>query len=248
MSTSPCAISIVIPLHNEQDSVRPLQDEVATAMRDIPHEVILVDDGSKDDTLARIQRNEHTRVLSFRENRGQSAAIYHGLTHAQAPIVATLDGDLQNNPHDIPRLMEALVEDVDFICGYRNNRHDSAFKRWQSRLANRIRRTFTNDGVRDTGCSLKVMRRSCLDALVLFDGMHRFMPALVGAANFRVIEIPVDHRARQHGVSKYGFHNRAWRGLIDLLGVCWLLARRRHLVETTSSLQGLPPTAECEKP
>lgn len=226
------AVSIVIPLYNEEDNVAPLQAEVAAAMANTPYELILVDDGSSDDTLARIEKSKATRVLVMDNNCGQSAAMYHGIMRAKAPIIALLDGDLQNNPHDITKLIDALTDGTDLVCGYRAKRKDTWSKRMQSRIANRIRRAFTRDGVRDTGCSLKVMRSECRDALVFFNGMHRFIPALIGGAGFGVSEMPVDHRPRKFGTSNYGFGNRAWRGLIDLFGVCWLLSRRRVLVRT----------------
>jgi dolichol-phosphate mannosyltransferase len=141
-------------------------------------------------------------------------------------VIATLDGDLQNDPADIPAMIAKLNEGFDLVCGYRAKRKDTAFKRLQSRLANAVRSRFVGDGVRDTGCTLKVMRRECRESLVLFNGMHRFIPALIRNSGFRVTEMPVNHRPRIHGVSKYGFGNRALRATMDMFGVRWLNSRR----------------------
>ena len=230
MITDPApTLSVVVPLLNEAENVAPLQAEIDSALADLDFELIFVDDGSTDHTVANIERNDRVRVIEQKANHGQSVAIYSGLIAARAPIIAMLDGDLQNNPADIPRLLATMERGVDLVCGYRVRRKDTISKRIQSQIANRIRRLFTRDGVRDTGCSLKVMRSECRDALVLFNGMHRFIPALIRGAGYTVSEMPVDHRARGHGVSHYGFGNRAWRGLIDLFGVCWLLSRRHGL-------------------
>jgi dolichol-phosphate mannosyltransferase len=145
---------------------------------------------------------------------------------AKAPVIATLDGDLQLEVKDILILSEQLKPGIDLVCGYRVNRQDSWSKRMQGRVANAIRRLILRDGVRDTGCALKVMRCECRDALVLFNGLHRFIPAMVRHAGHGLRECPVKHRARLHGQSKYGIHNRGWQGLVDLFGVKWLLARR----------------------
>ena len=222
------ALSIVIPLYNEEENVAALTDEVARA---IPHqdwELIYVDDGSTDQTLARIPRRPFVRILAFTGNRGQSAAMHAGIHAARGRLIALLDGDLQNDPADIPKLTAEIDKGFDLVCGYRAKRRDSTFRRLQSRIANWVRSRFTGDGVRDTGCSLKVMRRECRDALILFRGMHRFIPALIKGAGFRLTEIPVNHRPRLHGVSKYGFGNRAFRATRDMFGVRWLLSRQCH--------------------
>jgi len=222
------ALSIVIPLYNEEENVAALTDEVARA---IPHqdwELIYVDDGSTDQTVARIPRRPFVRILAFTGNRGQSAAMHAGIHAARGRLIALLDGDLQNDPADIPKLTAEIDKGFDLVCGYRAKRRDSTFRRLQSRIANWVRSRFTGDGVRDTGCSLKVMRRECRDALILFRGMHRFIPALIKGAGFRLTEIPVNHRPRLHGVSKYGFGNRAFRATRDMFGVRWLLSRQCH--------------------
>lgn len=223
----PPQVSVVVPLYNEEDNVVPMIGELHQALDGIPHELVLVDDGSTDATAARVpDDDEAIRFVQFQANAGQSAAMYAGIHAASGEIIALIDGDLQNDPADIPRLLEALRAGADLACGYRASRKDTAFKRIQSRIANAVRSRFTGDGVRDTGCTLKAMKRPCRDALVPFTGMHRFIPALIKGAGFTVVELPVNHRARQHGVSKYGFGNRAVRATMDMFGVKWLLSRR----------------------
>jgi dolichol-phosphate mannosyltransferase len=219
-------LSVVIPIYNEEDNVVLLQQEVAKALDGIDFELILVDDGSKDKTLERIIPGDRVRVLSFAKNAGQSAAMYAGLQAARGEVAALLDGDLQNDPADIPKLLDELSKGYDLVCGYRAKRKDTAFKRFQSRVANNVRSRFVGDGVRDTGCTLKAMRRDCISALYPFTGMHRFIPALIKGAGFKITELPVNHRARHSGVSKYGFANRAWKATRDMFGVRWLLSRQ----------------------
>ncbi len=226
MPSSP-AISVVVPLYNEEDNVVELQMQIASAMAGMDYELVLVDDGSTDATVSRVQRGDRVRLLEFEKNAGQSAAMHAGIYQSRGDIVVTLDGDLQNDPKDIPAMIEKLNQGFDLVCGYRAQRKDSAFKRIQSRIANYVRSRFVGDNVRDTGCTLKVMRRECREALLLFHGMHRFIPALVGGMGWRVTEMPVNHRPRIHGVSKYGFGNRALRATMDMFGVRWLNNRRR---------------------
>jgi len=145
---------------------------------------------------------------------------------ARGRVLVLLDSDLQNDPNDIPRLLEEVEKGADLVCGYRAKRQDSWFKRTQSAIANGIRGRFTKDGVRDTGCTLKAMRRECREALVPFYGMHRFLPALIKGMGYKLVEIPVNHRPRRHGASKYTFGNRALRATIDMFGVRWLLSRQ----------------------
>jgi dolichol-phosphate mannosyltransferase len=152
--------------------------------------------------------------------------MHTGIHEARGAVIVTLDGDLQNDPANIPAMIARLGEGWDLVCGWRQNRKDSAFKRWQSRVANAVRSRFVGDRVHDTGCTLKVMRRECREALLPFHGMHRFIPALIGGLGYRVTEMPVHHRPRLHGVSKYGFGNRAWRATLDMFGVRWLNSRR----------------------
>lgn len=220
------ALSVVIPLFNEEENVRILQDELATSLRALDYEIIFVDDGSADATVAKIATGARVRILRFTRNAGQSAAMYAGLHAARGATLVLLDGDLQNDPADIPRLLAEITRGADLVCGYRAQRKDTLVKRLTSRVANAVRGRFTEDGVRDTGCTLKAMRRECVSALVPFKGMHRFIPALVKGAGYELVEIPVNHRPRQFGLSKYGFGNRAVRATVDMLGVKWLLSRQ----------------------
>jgi dolichol-phosphate mannosyltransferase len=219
-------LSVVVPLYNEQDNIAALQREVATALAGIDYELILVDDCSSDETLARIERGPGVRVIEFAKNTGQSAAMYAGIMAAKGDTIALLDGDLQNDPADIRLLLAELEKGFDLACGYRAKRKDTAFKRYQSRIANAVRSRFTRDGVRDTGCTLKVMRVACREALVPFYGMHRFLPALIKGMGYKITELPVNHRPRIAGVSKYGFGNRAWKATCDMFAVRWLLSRQ----------------------
>ena len=220
------ALSVVIPLYNEEDNIAPLQHELAEALRGIDHEIVLVDDCSKDATLARIERRPEVRVIEFEKNTGQSAAMYAGIHASRGGIIVLMDGDRQNDPADLPRLLAELERGADLVCGYRANRKDTAFKRIQSRIANFVRSRFTGDGIRDTGCTLKAMRSECREALIPFHGMHRFIPALVKGLGYRVVEIPVHHRPRVAGVSKYGLGNRAWKATCDMIAVKWFLSRQ----------------------
>ena len=219
-------VSVVVPLFNEEENMPILQSELNAALAGLDHEVVFVDDGSFDHTIDRVAPGPHIRLLRFEKNSGQSAAIYAGLQVARGETIVLIDGDLQNDPADIRKLLEEIARGADLVCGYRAQRKDKLLKRLTSRVANFVRSRFTKDGVRDTGCTLKAMRRECLSALVPFKGMHRFIPALVKGAGYRLVEIPVNHRPRRFGRSKYGLGNRALRATIDMFGVRWLLARR----------------------
>jgi len=223
--TSP-EFSVVVPLFNEADNVAILQREIWQVLAGRNYELILVDDGSTDGTVEKVQSGPEVRVMRFEKNAGQSAAMLAGIRAANGAAIVLLDGDLQNDPGDIPRLLAALEDGADLVCGFRMNRQDTMVKKLTSRVANFVRSRFVGDGVRDTGCTLKAMRRECAAALVPFKGVHRFIPALVKNAGFRVVEIPVNHRARQFGVSKYGLGNRALRATTDMFGVRWLISRR----------------------
>jgi len=219
-------VSVVVPLYNEVENVSILLRELTGALTGLDYEIIFVDDGSLDETVSRIVPDPRIRVLRFEKNTGQSAAIFAGLQAVRGEIAVLIDGDLQNDPADIPRLLAEISRGADLVCGYRAQRKDTMVKRITSRVANFVRSRFTRDGVRDTGCTLKAMRRDCIGALVPFKGMHRFIPALVKGAGYRLVEVPVNHRPRRFGQSKYGLGNRAFRATIDMFGVRWLLSRR----------------------
>ena len=225
MPSSPY-LSVVVPLYNEEDNVVAMQRELAEALTGLDYEIVLVDDGSTDQTVARVEKSERVRLLCFEKNAGQSAAMHAGIHAAKGDVIAMIDGDLQNDPKDIPALVKLLDQGFDLACGYRAKRKDTAFKRVQSRIANFVRSRFVGDGVRDTGCTLKAMRRDCREALLPFNGMHRFIPALIASLGYKVTEMPVNHRPRVAGVSKYGFGNRALRATMDMFGVRWLNSRR----------------------
>jgi len=220
------AISVVVPVFNEEENMSILQSELLSALTGLDYEIVFVDDGSVDRSVEKIEKTRQVRVLRFEKNTGQSAALYAGVTAARGETIVMIDADLQNDPADIPRLLAEISRGADLVCGYRAQRKDTIAKRLTSRIANFVRSRFTEDGVRDTGCTLKAMRRECVSALVPFKGMHRFIPALIKGAGYRLIEIPVNHRPRRFGQTKYGFGNRAMRATIDMFGVRWLLSRR----------------------
>lgn len=226
-------VSVVLPVYNERENLAPLLDEVATALREIPFEIVAVDDGSTDGSLEELHRlvvrHPELRIVAFERNSGQSAAFSAGFDLARGDVVITMDADGQNDPRDALTLLRALEAQasVAAVVGYRERRADSAWKLLQSRVANRARNWITGDAVRDTGCSLKAMRRDALAHVPRFDGMHRFLPTLIRAGGGTVLELPVSHRARRYGESKYGMWNRAARGLRDAFGVRWY--RRRAL-------------------
>ena len=224
--TNAPAVSVIVPLFNEEENISILQSELRAALDGLDYEIVFVDDGSVDCTVERIETAPNVRLIRFEKNTGQSAALYAGLQAARGANAVLMDGDLQNDPADIPRLLAEVARGADLVCGYRINRQDTLVKRLTSRIANAVRSRFTKDGVRDTGCTLKAIRRECISALVPFKGMHRFIPALIKGAGYRLVEIPVNHRPRRFGRSKYGLGNRALRATIDMFGVRWLLLRR----------------------
>lgn len=227
-------VSIILPIHNERDNLAPLFEELSRAMSATAYEIVAVDDGSTDGSRAELERiaggRDNVRIVCLPRRRGQSAAIMAGADHARAAIVATLDADGQNDPAELPPLLGVLLGDAGLgaVVGYRTRRADGRWKRWQSRIANAVRNRITGDRVRDTGCALKVMRRAWVERLPRFDGMHRFLPTLLRMAGATVLELPVTHRPRRYGRSKYGAWNRAWHGLRDAFGVRWLARRRIH--------------------
>ncbi|MFD0892328.1 glycosyltransferase family 2 protein [Luteolibacter ambystomatis] len=220
-------LSIVVPFYNEEETIAEV---IAEIVRTVPGaEVIAVDDGSRDRTWEILSAIPGIRAMRFPQNRGQSAAMYAGMRQASGDIVALMDGDGQNDPADFPKLVEALEQGADVACGYRANRQDTASRRYASKIANGIRRTFLHDGVRDTGCSLKAFRREAVDHLVPFNGMHRYIPAQLLRAGLKIVELPVNHRGRMAGTSKYTNWDRALRGIHDLIGVSWLLKRKVNI-------------------
>jgi dolichol-phosphate mannosyltransferase len=225
-------LAIIVPVFNEQDNVLPMLREVAAALarESRPWELVFVDDGSTDATWTRIaeaqRQDARVRGLRHQRNAGQSAAVWTGIQHTTSPLLATLDGDLQNDPAELPRLL-ALLGEVDFICGDRTaNRRDSWLRRVSSAVARGARRLALRYDFRDTGCALRVFKREALAGIAGFNGLHRFLPILVAGGGFKTREVPVNHRPRVAGVSKYGVWNRAWRGLYDLVGVAWYQRRR----------------------
>jgi dolichol-phosphate mannosyltransferase len=222
-------LSVVIPLFNEEENVAPLCAEIAAVLKGRAYEIVLVDDKSTDRTLETIPAMPEIRVLELARNTGQSGAMYAGIHAARGATLILMDGDRQNDPADIPKLLETLDQGFDLVCGYRASRKDTFSKRLTSRIANTVRSRFTKDGVRDTGCTLKVLRTECREALLPFNGMHRFIPALIKGMGYRITELPVNHRPRVAGVSKYGFGNRALRATLDMFAVRWLLQRQIQL-------------------
>jgi dolichol-phosphate mannosyltransferase len=230
-------LSVVIPVRNEALNVSPLVGEIRAVLEGhFDYEIIYVDDGSSDETAAEVLRLkpdfERLRLVRHRRGYGQSMAIRSGVKAARAPWITTLDGDGQNDPADIPALwviaQRETASNALLVCGERRNRRDSWSKRWASRVANSIRRRMLGDGTPDTGCGLKLFRRDLFLDLPAFDHMHRFLPALVLAYGGQVVSVPVNHRSRVRGRSNYGVLDRAWVGLIDLIGVMWLRRRTKN--------------------
>ncbi|NOU36066.1 MAG: glycosyltransferase family 2 protein [Kiritimatiellaceae bacterium] len=215
--------SIVIPFYNEEACVRSVLEEVRACQPDA--EIIAVDDGSRDRTWEIICGIPSVRGLRLTQNRGQSAAMYAGMRAASGDLIVLMDGDGQNDPADIEKLT-ALLDQNDVACGQRVKRRDTWSRRVASKAANAIRRSILNDGISDTGCSLKAFRHEHVELLVPFNGLHRYLPAIFKHAGLRIAETPVNHRARTLGVSKYTNWNRALRGIYDLFGVRWLLNRK----------------------
>lgn len=224
--------SIVIPFKNEEANVEGLLNEIEPVMAALkaPYEVIAVEDGSTDNTLDLLKKLKKERpwlrILRFSQNYGQSSAFDAGFKAARGEYIITLDGDRQNDPLDIPRMLEAAT-DADLVCGIRAKRKDPLVKKITSKMANFVRSRVCRDGVKDTGCSLKVYRKECLDQIKLYNGMHRFLPALFAIEGFRLKEVPVNHRERVAGVTKYNFLNRSFNTVADMLAVRWM--RQRHL-------------------
>jgi dolichol-phosphate mannosyltransferase len=218
-------LSVVVPVYNEGGIVTQVLAELRTSLPRA--EVIAVDDGSDDETWDRIRALPGVRGIRFMRHCGQSAAIYWGLRAATRPLLGIMDGDGQNDPANFASLVRELrASQADIACGYRLIRHDTWSRRCASRIANAVRRLILNDGSRDTGCSQKVFRREHGELLVPFRGMHRYLPAIFRHAGLNLIEVPVKHRERLGGTSKYDNWRRARAGILDLFGVAWLLSRK----------------------
>ncbi|MDF2377327.1 MAG: glycosyltransferase family 2 protein [Verrucomicrobiales bacterium] len=218
-------VSVVVPFYNEEECVEFVLKEIVECQPDA--EVIAVDDGSSDKTWEIMQTVEGVTPLRLSENRGQSGALFAGLNFASGDILVMLDGDGQNDPADIEKLLGLVRSgDCDIAVGRRAKRQDTFSRKLASRIANTVRRWFIHDGISDTGCSLKAIHRDHVDLLVPFNGMHRFLPAVFTNAGLKIDEIDVNHRERKGGESKYTNFDRAIRGVYDLVGVCWLLKRK----------------------
>jgi dolichol-phosphate mannosyltransferase len=231
-------ISVVVPVHNEAGNIVSLIEEIVNAMSTAnAYEIIYVDDGSNDQTNAVLKQAlrdfNALRVIRHEQSCGQSTAIYTGVKAAKYPWIATLDGDGQNDPADIPRLYEALIREREtatnlwMVAGWRNKRYDSAWRLFSSKVANGVRSRLLGDNTPDTGCGLKIFSRESFLELPYFDHMHRFLPALVLRAGGHVISVPVNHRSRTTGYSKYGTLDRLWAGITDMFGVIWLQKRAK---------------------
>jgi dolichol-phosphate mannosyltransferase len=226
-------LSVVVPAYNEEENIVPLAEEIIAALEALPggFELILVDDASTDSTASVILQFEHPRVrrVFHRINCGQSAAVASGFQAARGEWVATLDGDGQNDPADLPAMLEQAVQDkVDCVTGVRRKRHDTFIRRFSSKVANGFRNWITGDRVSDSGCGIRVVNRAALREIPVFNGLHRFLPTLLRGQGFSVEEMTVNHRERLRGTSKYGVHNRLWRGIRDCFGIRWYLKRAVH--------------------
>ncbi len=234
--------SVVLPIYNEAGNLRPLFSEIEAVMARIgaPWELVCVDDGSTDNSLALIRdyaaRFPQVHYLHFKQNTGQSAALAAGFQTARGEYIITLDSDRQNDPADIPQLLTYL-EQYDMVTGWRVERNDNLIKRFSSWFANGVRNYFSQETIKDTGCGLKIMRATYLKRIKMFKGMHRFLPTLMKLEGARVIEVPVSHRPRIAGVTKYGTWERAFGGLRDLLAVRWMKDRfiRYEIGESNAS-------------
>lgn len=225
-------VSIVIPVYNEQENIKPLVSELGEVLKGVKksYEIIFVDDGSRDRSFAILKEtaahDPRIRVIRFGRNAGQTAAFDAGFRAAKGDIVVTMDADLQNDPHDIPRLLEKIGR-FDVVCGWRHKRRDPWIKIVSSQIANCVRNTLSQEEIEDTGCSLKAFRRECLKDMKLFNGMHRFLPTLAKMEGFAVTQVKVNHRPRRFGRTKYNIRNRMVRAFADLLAVRWM--KKRHL-------------------
>lgn len=231
-------VSVVVPMKNEQGNIAPLIGEIEQALQVMSFEIVCVDDGSTDGTAAILkdlrQTKPYLHVVTHKRSGGQSAAIRSGIEIARGAIIATLDGDGQNNPAFLPAMIGLLEQGggtAGIVQGERQGRKDSGFKRLQSRIANAVRGALLKDKTRDTGCGLKVFWKEAYWRLPFFDALHRFMPALIKRDGYQILTYPVSDRSRFSGRSNYGFFDRLWVGILDLFGVWWLIRRRRPTPE-----------------
>ena len=243
MNSNNPAVAVVVPVRNEAGNIAPLVGEIAAALQgQWPFEVVYVNDGSTDGTEAELTRlmalHPFLRRVRHEQSCGQSAAVRSGVAAARAPIVVTIDGDGQNNPAFIPamiRALEAGAPRMGLVAGQRTGRKSGGFKKLQSRIANAVRNAVLRDGTRDTGCGLKAFRRDMFLGLPYFDGLHRFLPALVKRDGFSIGYVEVVDRSRHTGVSNYGLWDRLWVGILDLAGVWWLVRRKKRVPEIVES-------------
>src|SRR5882672_4321315 len=238
--TAAPTVSVVVPVRNEAGNIAPLVEEIASALARRAFEIVYVNDGSSDGTQAELaaltRARPYVRQIKHAVSCGQSAAIRSGVAAARASVVATLDGDGQNDPKFLPILIDALERGgagVGLVAGQRVGRKATGFKKFQSRIANAVRGAVLRDGTRDTGCGLKAFRRDVFLALPYFDGLHRFLPALIRRDGFDVVYVDVVDRNRRHGVSNYGMWDRLWIGILDLAGVWWLVRRRKRVPQVS---------------
>jgi dolichol-phosphate mannosyltransferase len=226
----PIDISVVVPVYNEEGNLPVLIPQIAEVLKPLgkTYEMIFVDDGSKDQSRPLLKKMAleypQIRILGFKKNCGETAAGAAGIKEARGGIIITIDADLQNDPKDIPKMLDYLKE-YDMVTGWRQKREDSWVKRITSRIANRIRNRLSGEEIQDSGCTFRAYKRECLQEIKLYKGMHRFIPTLVKMEGYRVIEIPIAHHPRQFGVSKYTTWNRMWRAFVDLLAVKWMKSR-----------------------
>ena len=245
-------IAIVVPVFNEDGNVLPLADEIAGVMQTIgrSYELVFVDDASTDATWEKIrlaqQQNSRVRGLRHERNAGQSAALWTGIMATSGPILVTLDGDRQNDPADLPRLL-AKLRACDFVCGVRGKRQDTWLRRVSTKVARAARARALKVDFADTGCTFRAFKRGALDGVFPFNGVHRFLPVLVHANGMTTREIPIGHRARVSGVSKYGTWNRLGRGIYDLMAIAWYQKRRLPRIATTE-LKPAATAAPAERP
>ena len=229
----PIDISVVVPVYNEEENLPVLIPQITEVLGPLgkTYEMIFVDDGSQDHSRRLLKemalQYPQIRILGFKKNCGETAAGAAGIKEARGGIVITIDADLQNDPKDIPRMLDYLKE-YDMVTGWRQKREDSWVKRITSRIANRIRNSLSGEEIQDSGCTFRAYKRECLQDIKLYKGMHRFIPTLVKMEGYRVIEIPIAHHPRKFGVSKYTTWNRMWRAFVDLLAVKWMKSRHIH--------------------